>query len=459
MQSAVSTKVKRFGSFSRRTIIWRVGLASLIVFFGSGLVLDSSASALTSPRTTYVSVGIDRPTAVSSDGTNVWMTNTGSGDGSPGWVGDFNIAGVSITQFNSPAFEDPDGISSDGTDVWVANAQGGTSGTGSVSEIDIASGAITLINNPSFDDPDGISSDGTDVWVANAAGGASATGSVSEIDIATGAVAQINDVSFDDPDGISSDGTDVWVANATGGASSNGSVSEIAVATSAVTQINSSSFVHPTAISSNGTTSWVANEFGGEIKYGSVSKIVNATGVVTQINSTTFDLPLGISANSTDVITANSDGGGPVGSVTIIHIATSTVTSSTDSLLADPVGVSLQGATAWVVSNLGGTSGQGGVTQLTLQRSLQYTITVPFKKDSSTLSKATEKGLLAIEKRIATGSTMNVTGYAKGNAQLARSRALTVVKYLKAHSSVNFQTSIFTITTASANKVVGVISS
>jgi hypothetical protein len=67
-----------------------------------------------------------------------------------------------------------------------------------------------------------------------------------------------------------------------------------------------------------------------------------------------------------------------------------------------------------------------------LQRSVQYSLTFAFKSLSSALSAVSEKVLSAYAKQIVTGATMSVTGYAKDDAQLARSRALAVVKFLKA---------------------------
>src|ERR1700733_1833484 len=58
---------------------------------------------------------------------------------------------------------EPEAVSSDGTHVWVAN-----SGSGTVSEIDASTG--TVVNTIKVDDgpliaPLGVSSDGTHVWV------------------------------------------------------------------------------------------------------------------------------------------------------------------------------------------------------------------------------------------------------------------------------------------------------
>lgn len=87
----------------------------------------------------------------------------------------------------------PVAVSSDGTHVWVANS----GGAGTVTEIR-ASDATVI--NPAISvgsGPDGISSDGTHVWVANSAG------TVTELDASTGAVIQTISVGSD-PGGISS---------------------------------------------------------------------------------------------------------------------------------------------------------------------------------------------------------------------------------------------------------------
>ena len=56
---------------------------------------------------------------------------------------------------------DPTGVSSDGTHVWVTNT-----GDNTVTELDASTGSVVqTIAVGSF--PTGVSSDGTHVWVAN----------------------------------------------------------------------------------------------------------------------------------------------------------------------------------------------------------------------------------------------------------------------------------------------------
>jgi YVTN family beta-propeller protein len=167
----------------------------------------SSASAAAVVKT--IPVGSE-PGAVSSDGTHVWVANSGGGtvseiDASTGTVVD-----------TIPVGTDPVAVSSDGTHVWVANEGTYTYGTpnpvnGTVSEIDASTG--TVVNTiPAGSDPSGVSSDGTHVWVEN-------DGGFSEIDASTGTVVNTIPVGSGihaEFFGVSSDGTHVWVTNAGG---------------------------------------------------------------------------------------------------------------------------------------------------------------------------------------------------------------------------------------------------
>jgi DNA-binding beta-propeller fold protein YncE len=72
------------------------------------------------------------------------------------------LAGASVI---GSGFNRPYAISSDGTHVWVANYGGN-----SVTELAAATGALVKVISGSsygFNYPDAVSSDGTDVWVAN----------------------------------------------------------------------------------------------------------------------------------------------------------------------------------------------------------------------------------------------------------------------------------------------------
>jgi YVTN family beta-propeller protein len=137
----------------------------LLAIAAAGCVAASSAAA--SEVINTITVGSD-PRGVSSDGTHVWVTNTGEDTVS-------EIEASSGKVINTiPGGKVTTGVSSDGTHVWVTNDDEDT-----VSEIEASSGKV--INTIAVGVvPLGVSSDGTHVWVANRA-----DNTVSEILIAT----------------------------------------------------------------------------------------------------------------------------------------------------------------------------------------------------------------------------------------------------------------------------------
>ena len=284
----------------------------------------SSVSAATVVNTIPVGTG---PNAVSSDGTDVWVANSG-----------FPGAGDTVSEIDASTGTvintitvggTPYGVSSDGAHVWVANE-----GDETVTEIDASTGAV--INTiPIGAHPYGVSSDGTHVWVTNN------LDTVSEIDASTGAV--INTIPVGStPQGVSSDGTHVWVANYSGG-----TVSEIDASTGTVVNtipVGSD----PSGVSSDGTHVWVANYDGGA--GGTVSEIDASTGTV--VNTIPVGKgPQGVSSDGTDVWVANSESGDMVSE---IDVSTGTVVN-TITVGSGPIGVSSDGTHVWVTNDNGGT--------------------------------------------------------------------------------------------------------
>ena len=237
-----------------------------------------------------IPVGVG-PSAVSSDGTHVWVAN-GSGssvtelDASTGTV-DRTIA------VGSGA----DAISSDGTHVWVTNPNGN-----SVTELDASTGAVVqTIGVGNF--AQAISSDGTHVWVANLA-----DNTVTEIDASTGAVVQTIAVG-NGPDAISSDGTHVWVAN--DGGDNGNTVTELDASTGAVvaTIVEGNG---PDAISSDGIDVWVANQGiclppTHACSGNTVTELDASTGVVVQTIVVSLYPLSAISSDGTHVWVTSSD--------------------------------------------------------------------------------------------------------------------------------------------------------
>src|ERR1700679_3117646 len=72
---------------------------------------------------------------------------------------------VQVLSAAAYGFSQPDGISSDGTNVWVTNP-----GNNTVSEFSASTGDVVQVLSGSqyhFSDPTAIDSDGTHVWVTN----------------------------------------------------------------------------------------------------------------------------------------------------------------------------------------------------------------------------------------------------------------------------------------------------
>jgi YVTN family beta-propeller protein len=121
------------------------------------------------------------PLAISDDHHHVWVLNQRpKGQGSLEKVGLTGhhtlIRGAQYEFYRATA------VSSDGTDVWVTNP-----GLGSVTELSALTGALVQVINGSsyqFNGPQAISADGTHVWVANVR-------SITEMDASTGALVQV----------------------------------------------------------------------------------------------------------------------------------------------------------------------------------------------------------------------------------------------------------------------------
>jgi len=76
-------------------------------------------------------------------------------------------------------------------------------------------------------------------------------------------------------------------------------------------------------------------------------------------------------------------------------------------------------------------------------------VTVDFGVNSSTLSSAAKSELAALSKKLVERASVTVTGYAKGNANLAKSRATAVASYLSNKDDTHG--TVKTVTTVGAN--------
>jgi outer membrane protein OmpA-like peptidoglycan-associated protein len=79
------------------------------------------------------------------------------------------------------------------------------------------------------------------------------------------------------------------------------------------------------------------------------------------------------------------------------------------------------------------------------------TLTVQFNANSSALTPASRSALSTLSKELVKGASITVTGFAKGNAKLAKSRATSVASYLSGKDKTH--ATIRTVTGSAANAV------
>jgi prepilin-type N-terminal cleavage/methylation domain-containing protein len=273
-----------------------------------------------------ISVG-SYPLGVASDGTHVWVANTGYFD-TPGTVTEIDAATGGVIGSPIPVGVNPEGVAVDGTHVWVANIYDNT-----VTELNASDGSLVRTITVGTG-PYGITADGTHVWVAN-----TGDNTVTEIDAATGAVIGSPIPTGSYPVAISSDGTHVWVANTI-----DSTVTELDASTGAFVRTIAVG-QYPSGVSSDGTHVWVANNGAG-----TVSEIDATTGVV--VNSITVAPgdgvgPQGIDAAGPDVWVSIANN---PGAIVEIDASTATIVSSTP-VGAYPNAVISDGTHVWTTNN------------------------------------------------------------------------------------------------------------
>ena len=205
-----------------------------------------------------------------SDGTNMWVANTGNDS-----VTRINEAVGTITDYALPAGTMPNGIAFDGHNIWTAD------GDGTITKINSSGGLILGTYTIGSDViPESIAYDGTDMWTANNDNSVSKITAAGEITTYAG--------TSPEPAGIAFDGTNMWTANG------DNSVSVISPTGSVTTYANAGP--DPYDIAFDGTNMWTANAGGN-----SVSKIV----------------PTGASSSDNYIVdTVDTSGGGGSGGYT-----------------------------------------------------------------------------------------------------------------------------------------------
>jgi 6-phosphogluconolactonase (cycloisomerase 2 family) len=132
---------------------------------------------------------------------------------------------VRVVSGSSYAFDSPSALTSDGTHLWVANFYGMTQHGGtlasSVTELNLSDGSLVRVLSASsyaFDAPWSLASDGAHLWVANYNGN-----SLTELNLSNGSLVRVlsdSSYCFNGPSALTSVGAHLWVANSGYGASS-----------------------------------------------------------------------------------------------------------------------------------------------------------------------------------------------------------------------------------------------
>ena len=191
---------------------------------------SAGAAAATGSRPEF-----DAPSGLAVAGGDLWVTNK-SGNS----VTEINPASgsrVAILHGASYEFDKPIAITSAESNLFIANRGSG----GSVTEINPTTGAaVKVISGPQFhfDKPVAITASGSTLLVLNQGhtkNDPSAPGSITEIDASTGGLIQVisgSSYAFEDPVALAVSGPDVFVADHT-----NNAVTEVVISDGSIEQV------------------------------------------------------------------------------------------------------------------------------------------------------------------------------------------------------------------------------
>jgi sugar lactone lactonase YvrE len=297
------------------------------------------------------SARFDGPEGITTDGTNLYVTDSrndtirkiviSTGEVST-IAGTSGRSGSADGTGSSASFFRPIGITTDGTNLYVADT-----GNETIRKIVISSGVVTTIAgtalnrgstdgigpSASFFSPYGIATDGTNLYVTDASNStirkiiiaSRAVSTIAGIAGSTGAIDGIGtSARFWSPQGITFDGANLYVTD--GG--NNNTIRMIVVSSGVVTTIAGTAgttgatdgigiaarFSQPNGISTDGSNLYVADEINSTIR-----KMVISTGVVTTLAGSAgnsgsidgagivarFNRPKGITANGTNIYVAD----------------------------------------------------------------------------------------------------------------------------------------------------------
>lgn len=328
---------------------------------------STSGGTASSADGTGAGARFSNPNGITSDGTNLYVADFANCtirkiDTATGTVTTLaGIAGVPSSNdgFGTEAgFSYPSGITTDGTNLYVTE-----SGSGKVRKVALATREVTTLAGPSafnpndppsvdgigsdarFFFPAGVTTDGTNLYVAD-----SGNQSIRKIVISTGSVSTLAGTAgvrgsgdgtgagarFDYPQGITLEGTNLYVADYY-----NGSIRKIEIATGVVTTLATGLFT-PSGITSDGAYLYVGENQGNRISKvnistGEIATVAGSTirGTVDGYGTTArFDYPQGIVVDGPNLYVADSGNN----SIRKIIIASGAVSTLAGVIAADGIG-------------------------------------------------------------------------------------------------------------------------
>ena len=214
---------RRTKAVLRRPRLMVMVMAMLVpAMFGPGQVVSGAVTRSSGQQlrgTNYFGDGLDTPTYIAGDGTNLWIANS-----NPETVTELSESSGKVERITPIPYalgNNPNGIAIDGSHVWVTSFYGG-----GLAELSKATGAVlSTITLPGLECPcdelaplAAIADDGADVWVTEFH--PPYTGTLVEVDASTGSVVQSVTLGSSSepfqPSAVYSDGANVWVAGGSG---------------------------------------------------------------------------------------------------------------------------------------------------------------------------------------------------------------------------------------------------
>jgi|APSaa5957512535_1039671.scaffolds.fasta_scaffold25329_2 large repetitive protein len=258
---------------NRNNLIRQIVISTVVVTTVAGTGSSGSANG------TGTSASFDEPEDITTDGTNLYVADTNNhlirqiviSTGVVTTVAGTGSSGSANGTGTSASFDQPKGITTDGTNLYVSDTENHL-----IRQIVISTGVVTTVagtgssgsangtgTSASFGEPRGITTDGTNLYVATN------NNLIRQIVISTGVVTTVagtgsagtadgtgTSASFTRPKGITTDGTNLYVADD----DQSGLVRQIVISTGVVTKVSDRGVIRePKKITTDGTNLYVTD--------------------------------------------------------------------------------------------------------------------------------------------------------------------------------------------------------